>query len=234
MVSKSAIYCVIPARGGSKRIPRKNIRDFLGVPIIGRVITTALGSGIFDRVIVTTEDQEIADVAKSFGAEVPFLRPLDLADDITPTIPVIRQSILANKLDCNAHNIVCCLYPTAVLATKKDLISSLEIFQKSNGNKILMALTRYQHPIQRAFSINTFGEFLPVNESAIISRTQDLETNWHDAGQFYFGTTKTWMEGVGFPRPFLGYDFPPSRVQDVDSLEDWQRAEQIYTINFGA
>jgi len=226
--SSVEIACVIPARGGSKRIPRKNIKDFLGKPLIGRVITTAISSNIFSRVIVSTEDKEIASIAQDFGAEVPFVRPIELADDISPTIPVVRQAISATGMSINERNIVCCLYPTAVLTSISDLQEGYIKYAESDGSKMLMALARYPHPIQRAYQRDNNGEFLPLDEKSINLRTQDLQPNWHDAGQFYFGSVSNWFGERNHKHSLLGIEIPHSRIQDIDTLDDWIKAEYIF------
>ncbi len=218
---------VIPARSGSKRIPRKNVKDFCGKPMIAWSIGTALESGCFDRVIVSTDDDEIADVAIAFGAEAPFRRPPELADDVTPTVPVIAHAVEWQE---QSHRVTqaCCLYATAPFARAEDLRDGLKRLE-SSGADYAFAATTYGFPIQRAIRVGEDGRVSMFQPEHAGTRSQDLEEAWHDAGQFYWGTTAAWLAR----RPIFGptsvvVPLPRARVQDIDTVEDWDRAELIF------
>lgn len=218
---------VIPARGGSKRIPRKNVKDFCGKPMIAWSIQTALESGCFDRVIVSTDDDEIADVAIAFGAEAPFRRPPELADDVTPTVPVIAHAVEWQE---QRHRVTraCCLYATAPFARAADLRDGLKRLE-SSGADYAFSATTYGFPIQRAIRVGEDGRVSMFQPEHAGTRSQDLEEAWHDAGQFYWGTTAAWLAR----RPIFGptsivVPLPRARVQDIDTVEDWDRAELIF------
>ncbi len=216
---------IIPARGGSKRIPRKNIKPFMGKPIIQWSIEAAQQSGCFDKIIVSTDDDEIAEVAQRNGAEVPFMRPHELANDFAETIPVIAHAI--KWLSCNNILIdaACCIYPTAPLIQKEDLISGMNALQAKNVNYAFAAV-KFNYPIQRAFRINELGGIELLNESARNARSQDLEDSWHDAGQFYWGKRASWIDELPiFGSESIPIPIPSIRAQDIDTVEDWLTAE---------
>lgn len=220
--------CVIPARGGSKRIPRKNVRPFLGVPMIGWSIRVALESALFDRVVVSTDVTEIAEIARAEGAEVPFMRNTALADDHAPTVPVIADACVRMQLDRSEP--VCCLYATAPFTRAEDLAAGL----KALGDPAVtyaMAVTTFAFPIQRALRREASGAVSMFDPSAMQSRSQDLEEAWHDAGQFYWAGAGTWTEQRGVFEPgAVGVAIPRHRVQDIDTEEDWQRAEYMMRV----
>ena len=218
---------VIPARGGSKRIPRKNIRPFGGLPMIGWSIRTAIDSGCFDRILVSTDDEEIAGVAREHGAEAPFLRPAELSDDHTGTIPVIAHAIRWQAAQGVAADLTCCLYATAPFAQADDLRRGLAALEDS-GADYAFSVTSYASPIQRAFRITPDGRVAMFWPEHFNTRSQDLEEAWHDAGQFYWGRTEAWLA----QKPLFGPDsvpvvLPRHRVQDIDTPEDWERAEHM-------
>jgi len=215
---------VIPARGGSKRIPRKNIRPFLGKPMIGWSIEVALKSGCFDRVIVSTDDEEIATVAREFGAETPFTRPGELADDQSGTTPVVQHAVQwAKKLDRSVDQ-VCCLYATAPFVRAEDIIKGLEQLE-SSGADFAFSVTSFPFPVQRALRLKA-GRVHMFYPEHFETRSQDLEEAWHDAGQFYWGKAEAWLEApvIFSPRSTMVI-LPRHRVQDIDTEEDWLRAE---------
>jgi len=220
---------VIPARGGSKRIPRKNIRDFCGRPMIAWSIAAAQNSGCFDHIIVSTDDEEIADVAEKEGAEVPFRRPSDLADDHTPTIPVIAQAINAcESYFSKAIDEVCCLYATAPFVRGSDLCAGLNLLGEGKYSYVF-PVASYPFPIQRALRRDLFGEVEMFNPDNFSKRSQDLEEAWHDAGQFYWGAAQSWRDGLPiFGTSAYGLPLPRYRVQDIDTPEDWVRAELLF------
>ena len=219
---------IIPARGGSKRIPRKNIREFCGKPMIAWSIGAAKASGCFDRIIVSTDDQEIADIATQWGADVPFMRPTELADDYTGTIPVIRHAV--QWLDANESKVdyACCIYATAPFVSVADLQRGWELIN-GTGYDYAFSVTSYAFPIQRAIRITEQGHVSMFNPEHFITRSQDLEEAWHDAGQFYWGTAEAWCdERAIFGEGSLPVKLPRHRVQDIDTPEDWVRAEWLF------
>lgn len=218
--------CIIPARGGSKRIPRKNIRAFCGRPMISWPIRAAIDSGCFDRIVVSTDDDEIADVAKECGAEVPFRRSADLADDHTPTIPVIADAI--NRLAIADRTPVCCLYATSPFVIPADLCAGLDRLRET-GAPFVLSVTTYAFPIQRALRRDASGVVEMFDPAQMQTRSQDLEEAWHDAGQFYWGHAESWKSGRGiFEAGAQGLPLPRHRVQDIDTEEDWRRAELMF------
>jgi len=219
---------IIPARGGSKRIPRKNIKPFCGKPMIAWSIEAALESGCFDRVIVSTDDDEIAEVARQYGAEVPFMRPLELSDDHAGTLPVIRHAIETMNSQGRAVEQACCLYATAPFIQAEDLRRGLEILQGSGGD-YAFSVTSYAFPIQRAIRLTPGGRVEMFNPEHFNTRSQDLEEAYHDAGQFYWGRGKAWLQGqMIFSPASLPVMLPRHRVQDIDTPEDWVRAEWLF------
>ena len=219
--------CVIPARGGSKRIPRKNIRHFQGQPMIGWSIETARSSGAFDRIVVSTDDAEVAEIARSLGAEVPFIRPDALANDHAGTVPVIAHAIDALGLASNVP--VCCLYATAPFVDMADLVSGLHSLQA--GATYAVAVTQFDYPIQRALRRGHNGEISMMNPAQMQVRSQDLETAWHDAGQFYWALASTWKSDIAvFGAGAHGVELPSHRVVDIDTPEDWLRAETLFQV----
>jgi pseudaminic acid cytidylyltransferase len=220
---------IIPARGGSKRIPRKNIKNFHGKPLIAYSICAALKSGCFDRVIVSTDDSEIAEVAKKYGAEVPFVRPEIVANDYATTMDVLQHAIKELALDNDSQ--LCCLYATAPFVLARDLVSASAELCSSNSDYIFSA-TEFSFPIQRAIKIDGNGYCDMFQPEYANTRSQDLEKAYHDAGQFYFGQVSAFKKNKPFfynskSKPFL---LPAYRVQDIDTVEDWERAELLYEI----
>lgn len=218
---------VIPARGGSKRIPRKNVKDFCGKPMIAWSIETALESGCFDRVIVSTDDDEIAEVAMACGADVPFRRPAELSDDFTPTVPVIAHAIEWQQRSA-AVSSACCLYATAPFVRAEDLQTGQRMLDAGAADYAFSATT-YGFPIQRAISVDKDQRVSMFQPEHAGTRSQDLDEAWHDAGQFYWGAAEAWLAS----RPIFGASsvivpLPRYRVQDIDTVEDWQRAELIF------
>lgn len=219
---------VIPARGGSKRIPRKNIKLFCGKPMIVWSIEAALQSRCFEEIVVSTDDPEIAEVAQQAGARVPFLRPQSLSDDHTGTIPVVQHTIDWYLRRDQAISQVCCIYATAPFLQPDDLrAGQAKLVAQQAGH--VFAATSFPFPIQRAFRLNENGQIAMFHPEYFNTRSQDLEDAYHDAGQFYWGTPQAWLTGS----PIFGGDssvvlLPRHRVQDIDTLEDWQRAECMF------
>ena len=218
---------VIPARGGSKRIPRKNIKLFCGKPMIAYAIEAAQKSGLFDHVVVSTDDQEIAQVAQDWGAEVPFIRPAALANDYTGTTPVIAQAIAACQEIGWAMDYVCCIYPCVPLIEVADLRLVFEYLLQTQAN-YAFPVAEFPSAIQRALKRLADGRMQPFYPEYTITRTQDLEPAYYDAGQFYWGTVSAWLSLFNLHSTGLGIIIPNWRVVDVDTPEDWQRAEIMY------
>ncbi|WP_348816164.1 pseudaminic acid cytidylyltransferase [Halomonas sp. H10-59] len=220
---------VLPARGGSKRIPRKNIREFAGKPMIAWSIEAALKSGCFDRVIVSTDDDEIAEVAVAWGAETPFRRPAFLSDDHSGTIPVIAHAIdWLGEEERVRPEAVCCLYATAPFVKARDLHRGFMAL-KSEDADYAFSVTSYAFPVQRALRIDKDGYVAMFQPEHFLTRSQDLEEAYHDAGQFYWGRAAAWCAGTPIfserARPVF---LPRHHVQDIDTQEDWERAEWLF------
>lgn len=217
---------IIPARGGSKRIPRKNIRHFFGKPMIAYSIEAAKQAGCFDRIVVSTDDDEIAEVALMYGAEIPFLRPKELSDDFTGTIPVIKHAIeMLSLQNEDPIQLACCIYATAPFINYKDLITGLNMM-KAEECDYAFSVTSYAFPIQRAIKVNKNHRVEMFQPEFFAKRSQDLEEAYHDAGQFYWGTAKAWCEEkIMFSSKSVPIILPRYRVQDIDTLEDWECAE---------
>lgn len=219
---------VIPARGGSKRIPRKNIKHFCGKPMLAWSIEAALKSQCFDRVIVSTDDAEIADVGRQYGAEIPFVRPPELADDKAGTIPVVRHAIEWHQAAGFQLAEVCCIYATAPFILPEDLQRGLQLLA-SRQAQYSFAVTSYPFPIQRAIRITAAGGVEMFQPEHFNTRSQDLEEAWHDAGQFCWGRSAAWVEGqMVFAPASVPVPLPRHRVQDIDTPEDWIRAEWMF------
>lgn len=219
---------VIPARGGSKRIPRKNIKLFGGLPMIAWPIAAAIESQCFDQIVVSTDDDEIAEVAKVYGAQVPFIRPAELSDDLTGTIPVIAHAIDWQNQHGHAVEEVCCIYATAPFVRPSDLQSGLQALQIT-GADYAFSVASYAFPIQRAIRITPEKRVEMFQPEHFNTRSQDLEEAWHDAGQFYWGKVEAWLARRPiFSRGSTPVPLPRHRVQDIDTPEDWERAEWMF------
>jgi pseudaminic acid cytidylyltransferase len=219
---------VIPARGGSKRIPRKNIKVFCGKPMIAWSIEAAMRSNCFDRIVVSTDDDEIAQVARDYGAEVPFVRPPELSDDHAGTTSVIAHATRWQNENALHASLVCCIYATAPFLQPDDLQKGLHVLESSKADYAFSATT-YAFPIQRAIRINSSSRVEMFNPNEFATRSQDLEEAWHDAGQFYWGRASAWLEHKPlFSRCSTAVMLPRHRVQDIDTLEDWKRAELMF------
>ena len=217
--------CVIPARGGSKRIPKKNIKFFHGKPIITWSIETAIKSKCFDKIIVSTDNNKIAKIAKSAGAEVPFMRPKYLSDDFTGTGEVVSHAIKWYKRKKQIYSNICCIYATAPLINYKDIKKSLKILKISKAD-YAFSVTNYSYPIQRSFKINLDKRVEMFMPKYYYKRSQDLEDSYHDAGQFYWGTSEAWINSKKlFSKNAIPILLPKHKVQDIDTLDDWRLAE---------
>lgn len=219
---------VIPARGGSKRIPRKNIKSFGDLPMIAWSIRAAIKSQCFDRILVSTDDIEISEVAKAHGADVPFIRPSNISDDHTGTIPVIAHAIEWQNQHSEAATEVCCLYATAPFVQAADIQRGLQIL-KTSGADYAFSVTSYPFPIQRAISITPDQRVQMIQPEHFNTRSQDLPEAWHDAGQFYWGRSEAWLAGKQlFSHGAAPILLPRHHVQDIDTPEDWERAEWLF------
>ena len=222
------ILAVIPARGGSKRIPRKNIKDFCGKPIIAYSIQACIDSGLFDEIIVSTDDDEIADISKYYGASVPFIRPNNIADDFTGTNTVVKHAIEWFAQNGQRIDYACCVYATAPFLQPRYLIDGYEELVQTRKS-FSFSITSFPFPIQRAFRITSDGLIEPLSREMIGVRSQDLEETYHDAGQFYWGTSMAYQDDVvTFSREAVPIILPRHLVQDIDTIEDWLTAELMY------
>jgi len=221
---------IIPARGGSKRIPRKNIKSFAGIPMIAYSIKTAQKSGLFEKIIVSTDDEEIADIARSYGADVPFMRPKELSDDHTATIPVIAHAIQTLQEQGDVIEAVCCIYATAPFTRFEDINRAYEALvncQKSYA----FPVTTFPFPIFRGVKRDDDGNIEMFWPEYFSTRSQDLPDAYHDVGQFYWGLNEAWMEGRAiFSDAATTIVLPRHLVQDIDTPEDWTRAELMYKV----
>lgn len=219
---------VIPARGGSKRIPRKNIKVFAGKPMIGWSIEAAKASGLFDTVLVTTDDDEIARVAADFGALAPFRRPAELADDYTPTIPVVAHALEWQIAQGVTPDQVCCIYATAPFIQADDLCRGLDLLL-AMGCDYAFTVTSFAFPVQRALRITADERLRLFHPEHALTRSQDLEPAYHDAAQFYWGSASAWLARRPlFDESSVPIVLPRHRVQDIDTPEDWERAELMF------
>lgn len=215
---------IIPARGGSKRIQKKNIKYFNGQPIIGYVIEKALGCKIFDNVFVSTDSIDVGEVAKSFGAEIPFIRPTEISDDQTSVIEVIRHAINHFDQITNTLSTVCLIYATAPLLDVKDLGKGFKLLENADFS---ISVSEFPFPIERALKFNEVNNHIEMRDKKnFLTRSQDLPKTFHDAGQFIFGHKNSWMKKI----PMIeGKNSPVfiarERVQDIDNAVDWKYAE---------
>ena len=217
---------IIPARGGSKRIPRKNLKPFDGVPMIVRSIRTALDSALFDQVIVSTDDDEIADVARLHGAQVPFMRPAALADDFTGTAAVVVHALK----QLPAFDFACCIYATAPLLQARYLRQGHELLVQHPHKSFAFSVAGFGFPVQRALILDEEGALTSLYPEFRQTRSQDLPEAFQDAGQFYWGRSDAWLRGDAlFSTASLPVILPRHLVQDIDTTEDWKRAEYLYT-----
>jgi len=224
---------IVPARGGSKRIPRKNIKPFHGIPLIERSIETLHKAGVFDRVVVSTDDTEVAEVARAAGAEVPFMRPAALADDNSGTGTVIRHAITELESEpegADGFGEICLMYPTAVFVTPQDIRAGLAQLRMSDSEYVFAA-TRFAAPIERALVADDQGHCSMKWPEHLLTRSQDLRPAFHDVGQFYWGQRDAWAAGI----PVMTgrseiLEIPSWRVQDIDTPDDWYRAELLFEV----
>lgn len=224
-----ANVAIITARGGSKRIPRKNIKDFLGIPIIVYSIETALNSELFDYVMVSTDDDEIAEVAKRYGAEVPFMRSKQTADDFTGTAEVVIEVLNDLQKEGRQFDHACCIYPTAPFISKETLIEAYQLLIHEKYDSVF-PVCQFSYPIQRALEINN-SKTTMVNPENLNKRSQDLQPRYHDAGQFYWLNIPTFLrEKKMFTNNTGSIVLNELQVQDIDNETDWKLAEMKYEL----
>lgn len=229
--AKERLLAVIPARGGSKRIQGKNIRDFRGIPLLGRTLRLVQESKIFSSIVVSTDDPQVARVALAFGGDVPFLRPSNLSQDDSPTAPVVCHAIDAVTATHGTFAAVCCIYPAAVLLRPTDFQKSRVLLpRRREPMEVVAAVVKYGHPIQRALRVEMGDLLMPRERTEIDSRTQDLEPMWHDAGQFYWATPDRWKDSTPILGRVIPYEVPSWRAQDIDTEADWRRAELLFSL----
>lgn len=218
---------IIPARGGSKRIPRKNLREFAGRPMIGYAIALAHASRLFDRVVVSTDDPEVADVARRLGADVPFMRPAELADDHTGTVPVVAHAVKTCADIGWAADAVCCIYPGVPLLSPHTLRDGCDVLERGDSPYVFPVLA-FRSPIQRALRRDADGHSQPFFPEFAQTRTQDLPAAYHDAGQFYWGRAQAWLGGLALHASASTLVLRDDEAVDIDTPEDWLRAEALY------
>ena len=220
---------IIPARGGSKRIPRKNIRPFLGKPVIAYSIAAALQSGLFDEVMVSTDDEEIAEVARQYGAKVPFMRSATTADDYATTADVMLEVLECYKKQGIEFDTLCCVYSTAPFVTADSLKSAYHLLAEKKFDAVFTAVA-YSYPVQRGLKIDDV-KIRMVWPEYIQSRSQDLEMIYHDAGQFYISKVEPFYQHKDFWGANTGgIILSELEVQDLDTLTDWKLAEMKYQL----
>lgn len=225
---------IIPARGGSKRIPRKNIKSFLGKPIIAYSIIEALKCGLFDEVVVSTDDEEIANIAIKYGARVPFFRSEDTANDYAPLAAVVEEVVVElEKMNYQIDNI-CCILPTAPLISADDIVSLYNKLISEISITSVIPVVRFSYPILRSLSMDAQG-LLKMNwEEYINTRSQDLPTAYHDSGSFYWiRRDALFDEHKIITNKCAGVELDELKVQDIDNETDWRLAELKYTLIYG-
>lgn len=220
---------IIPARGGSKRIHRKNIKPFCGKPLIAYSIEIAIESQLFDQIIVSTDDQEIAEVAIHYGAEVPFIRPAALADDHTGTGDVVEHAIKKIQETNKQYDYLCTIYATAPLLQKKYLIEAYNKLKNSEAQQAF-SVASMPFPIQRCFKVNGNGRCEMFQPENFFTRSQDLQEAYQDAGQFYWKNLTRPSTDITFGSESIPIILPRYLVQDIDTKEDWEQAELMYQL----
>jgi pseudaminic acid cytidylyltransferase len=219
---------VIPARGGSKRIPRKNIRIFHGLPVIAYAIKTAKASGVFSEVFVSTDDEEIAEVARSYGATIPWMRSKDLSDDHSSTISVMQDAVIKLKSSFSELEYACCIYPATPLLQPSFISNGFQILKDGDWDYVISA-SRTGTPPERSFSLDSskvVEMHFPEHQA---TRTQDIPPSYNDAGQFYFGRISSWESGLQiFSSKSTIVEIPRELSVDVDTLDDWHYAELLF------
>ncbi|MEZ9909362.1 pseudaminic acid cytidylyltransferase [Vibrio sp. 10N.261.51.A3] len=226
---------IIPARGGSKRIPRKNIKDFNGIPIIAYSIKAAVQSGCFDRVIVSTDDLEIAEVAKRYGAEVPFIRPPEVSDDYATTADVIIHAVNWLEEEGTLVNYVCCLYATAPFIEVSDIQTTYQMLIEEPEADYCFPVCEFPFPVQRGVKLTTGNRVEMFQAEHFNTRSQDLEPGYHDIGQFYWGKPSAYKNNIPmFSQRAIAFPISRKRVVDLDTPDDWEYALMVSKLLTGA
>lgn len=221
---------IIPARGGSKRIPRKNILEFDGIPLIGRAILLAKDTELFEKIIVSTDDEEIAKIAEKFGAVIPRLREKNLSDDFATTYDVMADSLTPSWLGNFFPQYACCIYPVTPLLTASRVIESFELIKEKNYSYVFSAIN-FTTPIERSFKIDNSGRINMNFPEHLLTRSQDLQKSFHDAGQFYWGKCESWLRKEPiFSMQSTAIKFNEYELVDVDTIEDLKWAETIFKL----
>lgn len=220
---------IIPARGGSKRIPKKNIKVFKGKPIISYAIDVAKKSQLFDKIIVSTDDEKISQTAKKYGAEVPFLRPKSLSDDKTSSVEVIKHCLKYYNKKKQFFEDVCCIYPCVPFLKKENLIKSFHLYSKRN-DKFCFAISEFPSSIDRALKMDENNLLKPFIKKNEFKRTQDISHSYFDAGQFYWGKNKLWLQKLSIHSNSVGYEIDSLFAVDIDNKSDWKKAEMLFEL----
>ncbi len=224
------VIALIPARGGSKRIPNKNIKLFAGQPIISFSIRAAQETGLFDKIIVSSDSQEIARISKEYGAEIPFTRPTELADDFTGTDEVVLHAISWFQNQNIAIKYICCIYATAPFIQSEYIKKGFELLRGKQATSCF-SVTTFPFSIFRALKINEEGKLQMIYPEHLHTRSQDLPTTYHDAGQFYWANVEKYVKEKRFySENAIPIIIPRYLVQDIDTFEDWKRAELMYKV----
>ena len=222
------IFAIIPARGGSQRIKKKNIKIFYSKPILYWTIKALKQSKLFSKIVLTTDDNQIKKIGEQLGVDYVISRPANLADNYTSTKVVIEHAIKVLKAKFKIKY-VCCAYPCNPFLNFLDLKKSFAILKK-NKRKFVFPVTEYPHPIQRAFKLATKNKLIFFKKKHYLTRTQDLVKSYHDAGQFYLGTVTNWLSKKKLHLNCIGLPIPKWRVVDIDNLQDWKRAELLFKV----
>ena len=222
------IFAIIPARGGSQRIKKKNIKKFYLKPILYWTIKALKQSKLFSKIVLTTDDNQIKKTAEQLGFDYIISRPSDLADNYTPTKPVIEHAIRTLKKKFKIKY-ACCVYPCNPFLNSLDLKKSFKILKK-NKNNFVFPITEYTHPIQRAFKLANKNKLIFFTKKHELTRTQDLVKSYHDVGQFYWGSVSNWLSKKKMHSNGIGLPIPKWRVVDIDNLQDWKRAELLFKV----
>ena len=221
---------VIPARGGSKRIPRKNIKLFHGLPVIAYAINAARETGIFDEIFVSTDDEEIAEVAMNFGAKIPWIRATDLSDDYATTVSVMQDAVNKLKTNLTALENICCIYPATPLLKPSFLSEGLKILEDGDWSYVFSGI-KTSTPLQRFFSLGTSMGVEMLFPKYEATRTQDLSDFYYDAGQFYWGRKSSWESSLPiFSNKSTILEIPSESAVDIDTPEDWHYAENLFNL----
>jgi len=221
---------VIPARGGSKRIPRKNVRNFHGKPMISYAIKVAQDSNLFDQIIVSTDDKEIADISQGLGAKVPWMRSSELSDDMATTLDVMQDAVIHLGRTLESEAKICCIYPATPLLQTQYLREGSLKMDEGDWDYVLAAV-RNEAPIQRSFVLGGEARVQSLFPEFEMTRTQDLPTTFHDAGQFYWGSLNAWMNKLSiFASGTTIVEIPSHMTVDIDNENDWLYAEKLYSL----